>query len=59
MQIEVDCKANGIVAAPKLLSYLDLTGCIVTGDAMFTQRDLSIQIVEAGGHFVLPVKANH
>jgi hypothetical protein len=25
---------------------------------MFTQRKLCIQIVEAGGHFVLPVKGN-
>lgn len=58
MQIEVDCKANEIIAAPQLLSYLDLTGCIVTGDAMFTQRDLCINIVEVGGHFVFPVKAN-
>jgi len=58
MQIEVDCKANEIVAAPELLSYLDLSGCVVTGDAMFTQRELCIQIVEAGGHFVFPVKAN-
>jgi len=58
MQIEVDCKANEMVAAPQLLSYLDLTGCVVTGDAMFTQRDLCIDIIEAGGHFVFPVKAN-
>jgi predicted transposase YbfD/YdcC len=58
MQIEVESKANEIVAAPRLLEYLDLTGCVVTGDAMFTQRDLCIQIVEADGDFVLPVKAN-
>lgn len=50
--------ANEISVAPKLLNYLDLSGCVVTGDAMFTQRELGIQIVEAGGHFVLPVKAN-
>lgn len=58
MQIEVKCQANEIVAAPELLRYIDLTGCVVTGDAMFTQRDLCIQIIEAGGHFVLPVKGN-
>jgi len=58
MQIEVESKANEIVAAPKLLDYLDLTGCVVTGDAMFTQRDLCIQIVHAGGDYILPVKAN-
>lgn len=58
MPVEVECKANEIVAAPKLLEQLDLTGCIVTGDAMFTQRDLCIQIVQAGGDYVLPVKVN-
>lgn len=58
MQVEVECKDNEIVAAPQLLNYLDLTGCVVTGDAMFTQRELCMQIIEAGGHFVLPVKAN-
>lgn len=58
MQIEVESKANEIVSAPQLLSYLDLSACVVTGDAMFTQRELCIQIIEGGGHFVLPVKGN-
>lgn len=58
MQIEVESKANEIVCAPELLSYLDLSACVVTGDAMFTQRDLCIQIVQAEGHFVLPIKGN-
>jgi predicted transposase YbfD/YdcC len=58
MQIEVESKANEIVPAPCLLEYLDLSGCGVTGDALFTQSDLGVQIVEAGGHFVFPVKAN-
>lgn len=57
MQIEVESKANEIVAAPKLLNYLDLSGCVVTGDAMFTQRDLCIQIVEAGDILSSPSKA--
>lgn len=46
------------MVAPQLLDYLDLSGCVVTGDAMFTQHALCIQIVEADGQFVLPVKAN-
>lgn len=58
MQIEVESKANEIVAAPHLLDYVDLTACVVTGDAVFTQRELCIQIVEAGGQFDLPIKAN-
>jgi hypothetical protein len=49
MQLEVDTKENEIVIAPAVLAHLDLAGMVVTGDAMYTQRMLSIQIVEAGG----------
>lgn len=58
MQMEVERKSNEIAAAPKLLQALDLQGCVVTGDAMFTQRELCEQIVGFGGDYVLPVKAN-
>jgi len=58
MQVEVERKANEIVAAPQLLQALDLRDCVVTGDAMFTQRELCKQIILADGDYVLPVKAN-
>ncbi len=58
MQVEVETKANEIVAAPRLLDKLDLQGCVVTGDAMFTQRNLCQQIVQDDGDYVLPVKGN-
>jgi predicted transposase YbfD/YdcC len=57
MVVEKD-KENEIVIAPKLLKCLDLTDKIVIGDAMQTQRQLSIQIVSSGGHFVWIVKDN-
>ena len=44
-------KENEISAAPKVLAGVELTGKVVTGDALFTQRDLSSPIVEAGGHY--------
>jgi predicted transposase YbfD/YdcC len=59
MQIEVENKANEITAAPRLLEAVDLHGCVVTGDAIFTQRSLCEQIVESGGDYVFPVKDNH
>ena len=59
MQVEVDGKANEKSTAPRLLEAIDLQGCVVTGDAMFTQRDLCEQIVEAGGNYLFPVKDNH
>lgn len=48
-QVAVESKENEIVAAPVLLRHLALSGMLITGDAMFTQRALSIQIVEGGG----------
>ena len=41
-----------------MLGQLDLTGMLITGDAMFTQRALSIQIVEGGGDYLWIVKDN-
>ena len=58
MQMEVGSKENEIVAAPRLLKSVDLQGKIVTGDAIFTQRKLSEQIVAAGGEYVWTVKDN-
>jgi predicted transposase YbfD/YdcC len=58
LQVAVETKENEIVAAPVLLGQLALTGVLMTGDAMFTQRELSIQIVEAGGDYLWLVKDN-
>ncbi len=57
-QVEVGSKANKIVAAPKLLKLVDLRGVVVTGDTMQAQRELSVQIVGAGGDYLWLVKAN-
>ena len=58
MQIVVDVKENEIKAAPRVLAALDLKGRVVTGDAMFTQRKLSVQIVSQGGDYIWFVKDN-
>jgi predicted transposase YbfD/YdcC len=42
-----------------LLSGLDLTKKIVVGDAMHTQRRISMQIYLADGDYVWLVKENH
>jgi len=57
-QVAVGSKQNEIVAAPKLLEGLDLRRKVVMGDAMHTQRDLSMQIKRAGGDFIWLVKDN-
>jgi predicted transposase YbfD/YdcC len=59
MQLVVEKdKENEIVVAPQLLRCLDLRKKVVVGDAMQTQRELSVQIVEAGGDYVWVVKDN-
>jgi predicted transposase YbfD/YdcC len=57
-QVEVESKENEIVAAPRVLKSIDLKGKIVTGDAMFAQRELSQLVVEQGGEYVWTVKDN-
>ena len=51
-------KSNEITAIPKLLELLELTGCIVTIDAMGCQREIAAQIITAGGDYVLGLKGN-
>jgi predicted transposase YbfD/YdcC len=57
-QVEVDPTTNEIGAAPLVLERLDLQGKIVTGDALYAQRDLSQQVGDAGGEYVWTVKDN-
>ncbi len=58
MQVAVDSKENEITAAPELLQCVDLRDKIVVADAMHCQRELSVQIVAAGGHYVWLAKDN-
>ena len=58
LQATVCSWENEIPAAMRILKQVDLRGKVVTGDALLTQRDLSTQIVEAGGEYVWMVKDN-
>lgn len=57
-QVEVGRQENEIPAAVRLLKTLDLRRKIITGDAMLAQRDLSLQIVQAGGEYIWIIKDN-
>jgi predicted transposase YbfD/YdcC len=57
-QLSVADKSNEITAIPKLLELLDLKGCIVTMDAMGTQKDISRLIRAQNADYVLAVKGN-
>lgn len=58
-QLAIESQHNEISAAPTLLEYVDLRNKVVIGDALHTQRGLSIQIGKAGGNFLWTVKGNH
>lgn len=57
-QLRVDAKTNEHKAALQLLGLVPVRGRIVTGDAIFCQRDLCQAILADGGDYVFTVKDN-
>ena len=58
-QIAVDQKSNEITAIPKLLRMLEITGAIVTIDAMGCQKEIARTVRERGADYLLALKGNH
>ena len=58
-QLAVDEKSNEITAIPKLLKLLEISGAIVTIDAMGCQKEIARTIRERTADYVLALKANH
>jgi len=57
-QLKVADKSNEITAVPELLRVLELSGCIVTIDAMGCQKKIAKEIVESDADYVLALKGN-
>jgi len=57
-QVKVDEKSNEITAIPQLLEALEISGCIVTIDAMGCQTAITEKIVEREADYVLGLKEN-
>ena len=57
-QVKTEEKSNEIAAIPKLLEMLELSGCIVTIDAMGCQKEIARTIVDRGADYLLAVKDN-
>ena len=51
-------KSNEIKSVPRLLDKLDVSGCVVTADAMSCQKGIIDKIRGKGGDFVIELKAN-
>jgi predicted transposase YbfD/YdcC len=52
-QVKTEEKSNEITAIPDLLQVLELSGCIVTIDALGCQKEIARTISERGGDYIL------
>ncbi|CAH9065828.1 ISAs1 family transposase ISSod22 [Pseudoalteromonas holothuriae] len=57
-QIKTADKSNEITAIPELLDMLDVSGALVSIDAMGCQTDIAEKIIDKGGDYLLALKAN-
>ena len=57
-QVKVADRSNEITAIPRLLSMLEVSGCIVAIDAMGCQKEIASKIIKSGADYVLSVKKN-
>ena len=57
-QLKVNAKSNEMKVIPELLKLLDLTGCIVTLDALNCQTKIAAQIKQQNADYILSVKEN-
>ncbi len=57
-QVRSAGKGQELAAAEQVLGEVDVTGRLVTGDALLTQRQVSRLIVTGGGDYLLPVEDN-
>ena len=58
-QMKVEDKSNEITAMTALLELLDITGAIITIDALGTQTEIAQKIIDKKADYVLALKANH
>lgn len=57
-QVEVGAKTNEIPMFATLLDRIDITGAVVTADALHAQQDHARYLAGRGAHYALTVKAN-
>ena len=57
-QVVTDAKSNEITAIPKLLQLIEISGSLVTIDAMGCQTEIAKQIIAKDADYCLAVKGN-
>lgn len=58
-QIKTEAKSNEITAIPQLLRLLEVSGCIITIDAMGCQKQIAKTIIKKGADYLFSLKGNH
>ena len=58
-QLKTEEKSNEITAIPTLLQLLEISGCIITIDAMGTQKKIAKTIIKKDADYILSLKENH
>ena len=57
-QVEVGAKTNEIPLFPALLDRIDITGAVISADALHAQRDHATYLARRGAQYLLIVKRN-
>lgn len=57
-QVQVNTSGSEVSAAPVLLATVDLRAMVVSGDAIFASRSLSLKILQAKGDYLWVIKEN-
>lgn len=57
-QVDVDAKTNEVPMLPILLDQVDVTGVVVTADALHAVRSHAEYLHSRGAHYILTVKPN-
>ena len=58
-QLDIADKTNEITTLPQLLKRIDISGSIVTADAIYCQKDITKQISKAKADYIFALKHNH
>lgn len=57
-QLKTHEKSNEITAIPELIDSLDITGAVITSDAMGCQTAIAQKIIDKGSDYVIGLKGN-
>lgn len=58
-QLDISEKTNEIKTLPQLLKLIDMSGSIITADAIYCQKDITKQIGKAKADYIFALKNNH